>query len=330
MYNIYFDSGTSNTRIYLLRETEVIASKKKNIGSKDSSIRGSNEVLIQGLYSLYQKILQDNQLSDTDIQGIYASGMITSSYGFKEVPHLSTPVSAQKLFQKMYTYFEEKYFQREIYLIRGIKTISSEFRVQPENVHLVNIVRGEEIEIFGILKQLGNKQQEQLYIILPGSHTHIARIKKGVIDDLMSTFSGELFQALKESTILANTIDFSADPEEKMVLKGLNYLQNYGMNRALYAVRTMQVFTEEDSSSLTSFLQGVINGGIVMALKKQLAERWEKTGQIIIPDYHKLGQVFKILLEEVEVDLDIKIISLPSETSFAVRGFKHLIKNLRR
>ncbi|MFW6256858.1 MAG: hypothetical protein ACOC2O_01825, partial [Bacillota bacterium] len=121
-----------------------------------------------------------------------------------------------------------------------------------------------------------------------------------------------------------------ADPEEKMVLKGLNYLQNYGMNRALYAVRTMQVFTEEDSSSLTSFLQGVINGGIVMALKKQLAERWEKTGQIIIPDYHKLGQVFKILLEEVEVDLDIKIISLPSETSFAVRGFKHLIKNLRR
>ena len=46
-YIVYFDSGTSNSRIYLLdKDFQVLYVDKKNVGSRNSSIEGSNLSLI--------------------------------------------------------------------------------------------------------------------------------------------------------------------------------------------------------------------------------------------------------------------------------------------
>ena len=50
-YIVYFDSGTSNSRIYLLdKDFQVLYVDKKNVGSRNSSIEGSNRVLIEGMF----------------------------------------------------------------------------------------------------------------------------------------------------------------------------------------------------------------------------------------------------------------------------------------
>lgn len=86
-YILYFDSGTSNTRAYLLdRDFRICDSAKRTVGSKDSAIAGSNRVLIEGMKILYDQVLEANSLSDGDVEAIYASGMVTSPYGLKEVP----------------------------------------------------------------------------------------------------------------------------------------------------------------------------------------------------------------------------------------------------
>lgn len=55
---VYYDSGTSNSRIYLLdRDFQVRYTEKKAVGSKDSSIAGDNLVLLQGLKELYDGML---------------------------------------------------------------------------------------------------------------------------------------------------------------------------------------------------------------------------------------------------------------------------------
>ena len=52
-YILYFDSGTSNTRAYLLdREFRICDSAKRAVGSKDSAIAGTNRVLIEGMKAL--------------------------------------------------------------------------------------------------------------------------------------------------------------------------------------------------------------------------------------------------------------------------------------
>ena len=53
-YLLYFDSGTSNTRAYLLdRNFQVKYVAKKAVGSKDSAIAGSNRVLVEGMKALH-------------------------------------------------------------------------------------------------------------------------------------------------------------------------------------------------------------------------------------------------------------------------------------
>ena len=70
-YIVYFDSGTSNSRIYLLdKDFQVLYVDKKNVGSRNSSIEGSNRVLIEGLYELYTKLLQEKHLTEEDVTSI--------------------------------------------------------------------------------------------------------------------------------------------------------------------------------------------------------------------------------------------------------------------
>ncbi len=327
MYNIYFDSGTSNTRIYLIENDQIRDKSKANIGSKDSSITGNNDILIKGLKDLYSKILEKNNLKDNDIKNIYASGMITSPFGIKEIPHLSTPVSLKKLFNNLSTYYEPDYFQRNIKLVRGVKTISDDFKINEKNINSINNMRGEEIEIFGILSLLNSSWvNSNLCIFMPGSHTHIAYMKNRVMEDILSTFSGELFHALKESTILSSSIDFKVPTDKEMIKLGFENLQEYGINRALYLANTMQIFSDFSNSKKTSYLEGVINGGVVLAFKKILNNKWKQAEKVVIAGNNNIAEIYNLLVKHSNLELQVKNISSPDQGSFALEGLKQLLK----
>ena len=184
---VYFDSGTSNTRIYLLDfRFQVLYWKKQPIGSKDSAISGSSSVLRKGMKALYDELLETCRLADKDVGQIYASGMVTSPYGLKEVPHCQVPIDVEHFSQKLYPYREEQYFEREIILIPGLRTDSFDFT-------FVNNMRGEEIQVIGVLEDIKGFTGGSA-VILPGSHTHVAYVKQNMIKGILSNFTGELFQ----------------------------------------------------------------------------------------------------------------------------------------
>ena len=138
-YILYYDSGTSNTRAYLLdRDFSVRYTAKKAVGSKDSAIAGSNRVLIDGLWELYTGVLAANGLEGEDISAIYASGMITCAYGLKEVPHLALPITVEGFAGSLVPFLEDTRFHREIILVPGLKTVH-------DDINFVNNMRGEQI-----------------------------------------------------------------------------------------------------------------------------------------------------------------------------------------
>ena len=322
MYNIYFNSGTSNTRIYLVKDFKVVDFLEKNVGSKDSSILGSNIVLLKGLKELYDSILNNNNLSDNNINRVYASGMVTSPFGIKEVSHITVPVSIKRLYDTIYKYYEPDFFKRSIYLIRGVKTIGEDFVANRYNISSINNMRGEEIETFGMLSMVKEDWKEDgVSVFLPGSHTHIVYIKHGSIKDILSTFSGELFYAVSTSTILATSIDSKTDKiDEEMLLMGFQALKEYGINRALYLVNTMKIFSKLDKVEKTSFLEGVIMGGVILAFEKILEDKWMDIKGIAIVGNNK------ILMKKLNRYIPVNTFQQPEKESFAVKGFLELIR----
>ena len=161
MAAVYFDSGTTNTRIYVMDENfRVIASETRSIGSKDSAIRKSNHPLLWAMKKMYENALEICGLEDRDIEGIYISGMATSPYGIVEIPHREIPIKAEGLAKAIVPYYEEICFGRTIYLIPGLKTNASEFIY-------VNNVRGEETELIGALEELKKRNLRGGTAVIP-------------------------------------------------------------------------------------------------------------------------------------------------------------------
>jgi len=328
MYIVYFDSGTTNTRAYLIRDLKVLGMIKGSIGSRDSSIAGNNLILIEGLKKVYDELLHKYGIFDSQVSRVFASGMVTSPFGIKEVPHISTPVSAKKLFESIYFHYESHFFHREFRLIRGVKTISESFKADISSISEVNNMRGEEIEVFGVIPNLPTDwQKSNIAIFLPGSHTHIAYVKNKELFDIWSTFSGELFHAISSGTILSGSV-FSEnyEIEPQFVLIGFENLGKFGLNRALYLCHAMKIFDVADNSKRKSYLEGIIAGGIISGFKDLVVSKWEQVQRIVIAGDRKFTQIYEILLKEAMPDCVTLIIPADDLNSFAVQGLINLLK----
>lgn len=75
------DTGTTNTRIYLVDGETVKDSIKINAGAGDTVKTGSNQILKESIQNGICRLLSDNTLKEQDICAVFASGMITSELG---------------------------------------------------------------------------------------------------------------------------------------------------------------------------------------------------------------------------------------------------------
>ena len=321
-FTVYFDSGTSNTRIYLLdSHCQLLYWRKKSIGSKDSAISGSSLALRRAMKDLYDELLDSCRLTDGDVDQIYASGMVTSPYGLKEVPHCQVPIDVKTFSRDLYPYWEEQYFNREIILVPGLRTESFDFT-------FVNNMRGEEIQIIGALEELKGLSGGSA-IILPGSHTHVAYVKQNMIKGILSNFTGELFQALKEETILSPILAEETRLVEEMVKKGYTCLKNFGFNRAIYIAHAMRIFNQGTPEERFSFAEGVINGGIRQSIEYYCANVWPDCKNIILIGNAFMHQLYDCLFAESSLVSKIHWLCEQDQRPFSVKGLEKIIESRR-
>lgn len=322
-YQIYFDSGTSNTRAYLLDEDfQVRHLAKKQVGSKDSAIVGSNRVLIDGMKDLYDQILSASHLEEGDIAALYASGMVTSSYGLKEVPHLVLPLTVDAFAGQLYRFYEDTRFHRDIFLVPGLKTVSPD-------ITYVNNMRGEEIEIIGALDELKAKYGDvnDAAMILPGSHTHVTYVRGEQITGIISNFTGELFYAIQKDTILSPVLS-CADQEldRDMVRKGVADLERFGFNRAIYICHAMRTFGEGTPRQRLSYGEGVIMGGVRKSLEYYCKNFWPDCRTAVLVSDEFMYQLFRTIFEGSPAVDRVLWLPISDGKSYAVSGLKKLVR----
>lgn len=143
------DSGTTRTRVRWWSGGQVKGVVEELAGAKDVAICGSNAPIRAALTRLIEAI---RRRYPGPVEAVICSGMITSNVGLHEVPHAIAPVCEADLSRRVVRHDFPAITDLPIYFIPGVKTLGP--GSSWEDLAAYDVMRGEEVECFGLLAQL--------------------------------------------------------------------------------------------------------------------------------------------------------------------------------
>jgi 2-dehydro-3-deoxygalactonokinase len=127
---------------------------------------------------------------------VVMAGMVGSTIGWQAVPYLdaATPLSqlARHLVRVAEAPAGRRWFIAPGYRLEG-------------GAGAVDVMRGEETQLFGALRLLGGAAADGCYV-LPGTHSKWVRLQAGRITELRTYMTGELFALLRQHGTLASAM----------------------------------------------------------------------------------------------------------------------------
>ena len=283
------DTGTTNTRVRLLRGRTVLAERSARVGVRDTAITGSTARLREAIRTAILSLLQEAQVGERQVEVILASGMITSDLGLCMLPHLSAPASAATLGKGgCFRYFPD-ISDIPFFFIPGVRNPSP---ASLDALDSMDMMRGEETEALGMLTL--TERKGPFLAVLPGSHTKLVRINAaGEILGCATTLSGEMISALSQNTILKDSLKVCDDFDPELLYRGYAYSTCYGLNKACFRVRLMDVLLGEDKQRAFSFFAGAVLAGDIQMIRAQR----EAAETLLVGGSGPLRRMFLSLLE---------------------------------
>src|SRR2546423_224836 len=147
MVAVYVDMGTTNTRVWLRSGVRTMARATELIGVRDFAQDGGKGIR-QGLRELIAKVRRDSSES-CDPRYIVSAGMISSSLGLIEVPHIPPPAGIGQLTAMARWYHFPDISDLPMLLVPGVR--SGPAIATTDSVHQMDIMRGEETLCAGLV-----------------------------------------------------------------------------------------------------------------------------------------------------------------------------------
>ncbi|WP_071886689.1 2-dehydro-3-deoxygalactonokinase [[Enterobacter] lignolyticus] len=295
MLIVTIDSGTTNTRVRVWRGKTAIADASEPVGVRDTAITGSRAVLIDGVKKALDRALAQLQDGDAGHYMLVASGMITANVGLHPVPHLRAPVSLDDLVRGAVAHTIPEIDARPVWFIPGVKNAV----VEPDADHIdaVDVMRGEEVETFGLLRQ--HNLRGPALVVLPGSHSKFVLVddRQRIISSA-TTMAGELLDVLTHHTILTTSLDgqFAAALDVDYLLKGAESCRRVGLARSCFGVRLLDLFTTASHDQKASYLLGATFSSDLQAMKHSLALNLAPETPIVVSGKPILRQALTALI----------------------------------
>lgn len=242
---ITVDSGTTNTRISLVISGAIVDSIKFSVAA--SSVEERKAKLAELIKNGIAELLKRNNKTESDIERVLASGMITSEIGLVALEHIKAPCGINELSKNLYEMVFENISSIPFVFVRGVKYVSDD---------RVDMMRGEEAEIYGISE---NPETNSVYV-LPGSHSKLICIDEAKRISTFSTeLTGELISAIAKGTILSSIVDLNQSANNAEYLqKGYLSSLEHGINAALFSVRSLKLSKNCSDSEIFSYFMGVV------------------------------------------------------------------------
>lgn len=296
MHIVTIDTGTTNTRVCLWQNHAFIDSEKRSVGVRNTSIDGDNHQIVKGIGEAFLALLSRNRLSEQDVFRVLASGMITSQLGLVEIPHAVAPVDINTLANQMHQQVFRQICEQPIWFITGVKNFAE---ATADNWEAMDIMRGEEVEVFAVLQQMNNSGP--MLIVLPGSHTKFVSVSDaGEITGCCTTLAGELNSVVTHNTILASSLEnrFAEHMDKDYLLLGAQSTNRVGLTRSLFSIRVLEQSCKLSQEQLASFLLGVIVEEDIKAFMHSSALDYQQSQPVIVCGDSLMAEAFSVLLAE--------------------------------
>ncbi len=306
---ITIDGGTTNTRLYLTENDNVIGERRLSFGVRLGG--GEPNRYKNAIRDAVKELLDESRLAESDISRILASGMITSEKGLCPLPHTTAPAGIPELHGAMHEVMLPEISQIPFVFLRGVKTGSCELA-------RADMMRGEETELMGLTDGL---IPSCLYV-LPGSHSKIIITdSEGRISDFTTTLTGEMLASLSEHTVLADSVKLGdAELDEDSLLNGYRLAEQAGINAALFKVRILANLLGADKNAVYSFFCGAVLAGEIA----YIADRAER--EVVLAGKRQIREAMAVLLRA----LGTKRVTVADEETVSrstVRGAIRIYEN---
>jgi 2-dehydro-3-deoxygalactonokinase len=303
---VVIDCGTTNSRVYLLNKNrEVIAKNSMKVGVKDTALSGNRDKLQAGLQKLIEETIFSVGLSLKDISFAITSGMITSEIGLVEIPHLCAPIKVDDLAFNIKVIKDPKIFPLDIplYFIRGVKNYFPE-NVTYQYLRKIDFMRGEETQVAGLLDS-NPTLNLPLTVVILSSHTKYIYIDKDKqINGSLTTLSGQIYEAIKESTSIGKSVQcikkqkiddyFNTD----IIDIAYDSVVNAGFLRTLMMPRFMDVLLKTTSYERDLFLNAAISTEDLIVLNEFKNMNFSLTRYFILIGHKNRCDIFSYLLHK--------------------------------
>ncbi|GGD36853.1 2-dehydro-3-deoxygalactonokinase [Pseudoxanthomonas indica] len=271
---LIIDGGTTTTRVWAVRGTEVLAETRATVGARDTARDGSPQALHRAVEGLLEQASSTARLIHADwrAEGIVAAGMITSPLGLAEVPHVPAPADLRALANGARELTIAQVSPLPILLLPGVRCGPAVPTL--DDIADFDVMRGEEAVCLGML-EVGALSGSGIALSL-GSHWKLVEILDGTITACSTTMGGEVLHVLRTQTVLSASVDSelpdTLSPQDiRMLQRGLLACENFGVLRAAFMTRLMERVPGSNGRERLLFLLGVVIGSTITPWTKQLA-----------------------------------------------------------
>lgn len=233
------DWGTSSMRAYRLGAEGAVLERRE-------AARGIMTIADGAFEAAFEAVLGD-WLDQAGAAPVILSGMIGSRQGWREAPYLACPANVGDLASALLA----------LDLARGRRVWIAPGLSHRDAGGTPDVMRGEEVQILGALEALG---EGPALVCLPGTHSKWARVEAGRVLGFATHMTGEVFEAVRDHTILGRMIDAEAW-DDAAFLAGLRRSgEPGGLLGQLFGVRAKGLFGELDEKTAGAYLSGLAIG----------------------------------------------------------------------
>ena len=259
-YIISCDWGTTNCRVYLVHtstaQIEATVSSPLGVASVFDAWQNQKK---QERVSFFQSTLTEllNKLktqTGLPLEGlpILISGMASSSIGLKELDYAPLPIDLKTPNFQYQTFPSSTSFNHTTHLISGVEKRG-------------DVMRGEEMQVFGWYHTSVEKVPERCMLILPGTHSKHVYIQDSQIIDFNTYMTGEWYSLFKNHSILQHSLKVEESSEslpwdEASFRKGVIDSLSGTLSNLLFKIRAYTLQNEITPEVAQYYLSGLLIG----------------------------------------------------------------------
>ena len=175
------------------------------------------------------------------------SGMAGSKQGWIEAPYCGCPAGRVEVGNSIVDI--ESNPERTISMVPGLSD---------EHDGVPDVMRGEEVQIFGAMALMG---RDEGVFVLPGTHNKWVVVRKGRVAGFRTFMTGEFYALLSQHSILARMLDATAPLDEAAFLQGVTQTDNgQGVLHNAFGARSLPLFDRMPKAEVASYLSGLLIG----------------------------------------------------------------------